>query len=579
MRIIEPSATIIEDELSRLSVYQRIDRCTSVCYQRPPKPTEEEAQAFCKKLLGMGHLAALEMAVIHLFIDTEVFDPPQSKFIFLYRGGRIVTGSVRALLESSAGGLWVGAFLHHSYPSLFSMVHGKDFKSRHEGVIRPAWPDEIPWQHKHVAVRFIVNRAVSHELVRHRPASYLQECLAGDVMVQSFSGEKKWSMARLYDIFTNAQCGLARSKIRIRTRTPEGEIVPTKILNVFKSGIKKVYRVTTRNGRSIVASGNHIFITPKGDVRLRDLRIGDKLYMNGVRITKEWLSHQYLVLNRERAHIAKELGVSDSWLGKKISLWGIQKPKSQYPNRKPGRGVKGMHSMEGKQEISARMSKENNHRWKGDNVSVGGGYSRTHRHISAKGNTCVCGYPATEIHHIDRNPRNTNSDNIEFCCTPCHKARHKQGAYISWEDTIESIQFIGEEVTYDLEVDNPNHNFSANGFFVHNSQRYCRYEDEVVFIRPEWFVGGDLTARVLWETHVEDAERRYKMLLKQGLKPQQARAVLPNSTKTEIICYASLPQWKHIFGLRCAPAADPEMRRVMIPLYENSLAKYPEAFV
>lgn len=46
MKIIEPSAEIIEDELSSLSVYQRIDRCTSVCYQRPPKPTEEEAQAF-----------------------------------------------------------------------------------------------------------------------------------------------------------------------------------------------------------------------------------------------------------------------------------------------------------------------------------------------------------------------------------------------------------------------------------------------------------------------------------------------------------------------------------------------------
>ena len=44
MKIVEPSAVIFEQELAGLSVCQRIDRCASVCYQRPPKPTEEEAQ-------------------------------------------------------------------------------------------------------------------------------------------------------------------------------------------------------------------------------------------------------------------------------------------------------------------------------------------------------------------------------------------------------------------------------------------------------------------------------------------------------------------------------------------------------
>ena len=66
MKIIEPSAVILEPELAGLSICQRIDRCASVCYQRPPKPTEEEAQAFCRKLIESGHLPALEMAVVHL---------------------------------------------------------------------------------------------------------------------------------------------------------------------------------------------------------------------------------------------------------------------------------------------------------------------------------------------------------------------------------------------------------------------------------------------------------------------------------------------------------------------------------
>ena len=117
--------------------------------------------------------------------------------------------------------------------------------------------------------------------------------------------------------------------------------------------------------------------------------------------------------------------------------------------------------------------------------------------------------------------------------------------------------------------------------FLQESQRYCRYDDEVTFIRPEWvsaehfgkqpeFAGWE------WEWAMETAELIYQQMLKGGLAPQQARAVLPESTKTELIMYASLPEWRHIFRMRCAKAADPEMRRIMIPLREQFRAEYPE---
>jgi thymidylate synthase (FAD) len=114
--------------------------------------------------------------------------------------------------------------------------------------------------------------------------------------------------------------------------------------------------------------------------------------------------------------------------------------------------------------------------------------------------------------------------------------------------------------------------------FLHESQRYCRYEDEVIFILPEWFSRLPHKSGDDWRHHMSSCENRYREFLKQGLKPQQARAVLPNSTKTELIVYASLPQWKHMFNLRCSPAADPEMGRVMRPLEQEFKTKYPEAF-
>ena len=169
MKIIKPSATIIEDELSKLSIYQRIDACASVCYQRPPKPTEEEAQEFCRKMLSVKHMSTLEMAVVPLWVETEM-DLPISKFILSHslgwRKGFVVSGSIRAFMEAPGkykSHIW--NLLTEHLPLFFAE------SDKPKGRVRFAKPEEIPWQHKHVAARFIVNRAVSHELVRHRPVS------------------------------------------------------------------------------------------------------------------------------------------------------------------------------------------------------------------------------------------------------------------------------------------------------------------------------------------------------------------------------------------------------------------------
>jgi thymidylate synthase (FAD) len=68
-------------------------------------------------------------------------------------------------------------------------------------------------------------------------------------------------------------------------------------------------------------------------------------------------------------------------------------------------------------------------------------------------------------------------------------------------------------------------------------------------------------------------------MLKAGLSPQQARAVLPNSLKTEIVIKANFREWRHIFELRAiSKAAHPDMRYVMTPLYCECRAICPEIF-
>ena len=117
--------------------------------------------------------------------------------------------------------------------------------------------------------------------------------------------------------------------------------------------------------------------------------------------------------------------------------------------------------------------------------------------------------------------------------------------------------------------------------FVQESTRYCNYSkdrfgNELSFILPS---GLTPEGEVYWKTIAYDAEREYLSLLKSGSSPQQARSVLPNSLKTEIVVKANFREWRHIFRLRAiSKAAHPDMRALMIPLYNECRQYCPEVF-
>jgi thymidylate synthase (FAD) len=82
----------------------------------------------------------------------------------------------------------------------------------------------------------------------------------------------------------------------------------------------------------------------------------------------------------------------------------------------------------------------------------------------------------------------------------------------------------------------------------------------------------------VWYNSMLQDEKNYQTLLAQGWTPQQARSVLPNSLKTEIVVTANLREWRHILNLRTAKAAHPQMREIMIPLLEEVGEAIPVLF-
>jgi len=100
--------------------------------------------------------------------------------------------------------------------------------------------------------------------------------------------------------------------------------------------------------------------------------------------------------------------------------------------------------------------------------------------------------------------------------------------------------------------------------FAQESTRYVNYfGKEMEFIEPTDFASWTESLQRYFNVACLDAEYYYHELIAGGLTPQQARASLINALKTEIVVTADAAEWQHIRTLRTAPAAHPDMRRVM----------------
>lgn len=123
--------------------------------------------------------------------------------------------------------------------------------------------------------------------------------------------------------------------------------------------------------------------------------------------------------------------------------------------------------------------------------------------------------------------------------------------------------------------------------FSQESTRYCNYgkDEHITFIIPCWFKGEDKESigkeigGPTWYYSMEQVEEDYNFLVKEcNWKPQQARSILPNSLKTEIVVTANLREWRTIFKQRTAKAAHPQMREIMCPLLSELKQIIPVIF-
>ena len=182
---------------------------------------------------------------------------------------------------------------------------------------------------------------------------------------------------------------------------------------------------------------------------------------------------------------------------------------------------------------------------------------------------------------------------IELCGRVCYKSEDKitddsarkfvagilkRGHESVLEHFSFSVRFICDRgVSHEL----VRHRISS---FSQESTRYCTYKGDVAFIKPcfldDTWNGYDYDdiRYYSWKEAMESCEEAYLSMIRIGATPQEARSVLPNSLKTEVIMTANLREWRHFFKLRTAPAAHPQMRELIIPLLKELQERIPLIF-
>lgn len=492
-----------------------------------------------------------------------------------------------------------------------------------------------PFEMVNACFEINTTRDIGRQILRHRSFSFQEFCVAGNTMVTlelpgPVKQGKRSAYTRSIEHLYNLQERGKKLPSGVRV-FDEGShtFVTAPIKEVFKTGVKPTYRVTLENGKQVECTKEHKFFTSLGFISLEDavglqLTNSGKATMskkdtafacNGILAyrNKDALlaAKQYAISTGSGlSGISEALDTSVHTIRKWLKKYGIQFTKQEVRSYTPSwnKGKSGYknkpHSIETIEKMRASAKKGSaSNLWRGgadraERLAIAD-WCAAHRAeflIKANYKCSRCGSNTRlELHHkltVASHPELAkDKDNIEVLCSECHKNHHKlTGDAKVWRERssgntlsihwskVKYIEFIGEQMTYDMEVAHESHNYVANGVLTHNSQRYqsvdkldeaplreCRTQD--VKNRQSSHSTDDESLRNRWadiqQEVLDTAQRCYREALENGIAKEQARALLPEGlTATRMYMNGTLRSWIFYLKSRLDPSTQKEHRLI-----------------
>lgn len=197
--------------------------------------------------------------------------------------------------------------------------------------------------------------------------------------------------------------------------------------------------------------------------------------------------------------------------------------------------------------------------------------------------------PSVEL--IDCPPWEEIFKNLERCGRVCYKSEDRitadsaekfiKGVIKSGHESVLEHEKITVKVICDRGVSHEivRHRLAS---YSQESTRYCcygsdKFNSELTVIKP-CFWEEDSVPYIEWVAIMEDIEETYLRMIAYGAKPEEARSVLPNSLKTEIVMTMNIREWRHFFKMRLSSRAHPQMREVAKIIYKEFTDRIPVLF-
>lgn len=328
-------------------------------------------------------------------------------------------------------------------------------------------------------------------------------------------------------------------------------------MDSFSTGKKETFRLKTKLGYELECTEEHQIYTPRGYVKLKDLCVGDKIYVNGQKIIEplyknyDWLYHQYITLNKTYKEISEEFGIKinllKSW---KIRL-NLPNKGSGYRNigRKPwNKGLNESQDIRVKNQADA-LRKYRYNRWE-DTSNI----KKVDTIAYQKYNKGFCEICKTtknlDVHHIDEDRSNNFPSNLITLCKTCHSRLHSKNLLYVYADEITLVEKVGIQDVYDVEMNGKYHNFNANGIIVHNcNYSKNKHNGELKFLAPVE-IDPHSPEYEMWLNSMQITERNYLDMAKYHATPDQLSLILPQSTAAEFNITGNLRAWRQLFDLR-----------------------------
>ncbi|MFR5893187.1 MAG: FAD-dependent thymidylate synthase [Phocaeicola massiliensis] len=541
MKLIKPSFTILHQAPGLEGIYKQIELAGRTCYKSEDKITPDSAKAFVDRMIASGHGAMLEHGTVYLKAEgtdllynklmNKYSQNPYSKVGFTLAEDKVltyITTNLRVLVENG----WTDDLQYICEPTKY-----------HE---------------KRVCVKFICDRGVSHEFVRHRVFSFAQEstryvgsssmkpitefdCNNSSDICEAY--KQGFSMKNISDNSSLSECQVRKilidNNIEIRGLNNKGNRIEDYFYNIDTPEKAYLLGIIQTDGSVRLSNENAaLTITQHKDyawyIETMLLNFSDKICT-----TKDRNCLQMLIGSKSIVNDLINCGIVPNKTKLQtnedvIRLWEV------VPEEFKGDFIRGCID--------------------------GDGHVTFFTQKGATNESCNIGFCSIKELLIDKIIE-LIFDKFNYRCGKGKDGNIYKLWITDYKKAMEIGRFIFQNFQYPF-----GHPKKASTWIERLGCNYqiADYKDpKFQIIEPTWLSESSPQSIFTFMNALNYSEDAYSKLRLGGWKPQEARAILPNALKTELVMTGFTSDWQHFFELRCASNAHPQARELAIPLYDE----------